>query len=69
LPDLLSCAEAPWMAAGAGCGCSALYRECERPCPGAPLDVSFRDGCCAFAGLSRDSLLRELEGRATLLCS
>ena len=64
--DLASDGAAPFAADGAGCGCSVLYRECPRALLEAPLEDSV--GGLAIV-LSRDSLLRELMGWATLDCS
>ena len=67
--DLASDGAAPFAADGAGCGCSVLYRECPLGWPEVLLEDSL--GCVGWAviALSRDSLLRELMGWATLDCS
>ena len=67
--DLASEGAAPFAADGAGCGCSVLYRECPLGWPEVLLEDSL--GCVGWAAiaLSRDSLLRELMGWATLDCS
>jgi len=67
--DLASDGAAPFAAAGAGCGCSVLYRECPRAWLEVPLEDSVGGVCWAAIELSRDSLLRELMGRARLDCS
>ena len=68
--DLASDGAAPFAADGAGCGCSVLYREeCPRGWLEVPLEDSLGGVCWAAIVLSRDSLLRELMGWATLDCS